>query len=177
MPPFAALVRTLVRNRSPMSLGLRTALAHLWFTLNFFLAIPALVLYAAGAGPWPPPGAQRVVGVGLIVLAHAVLGFLLLAFVRDGRGTQAPLDPPRALVLRGLYRWIRNPMYLSYVVILLGEAILYRSRALLVYALAFWLLTHTYVVAVEERALTQRFGASYTDYCRRVGRWLPRGRL
>jgi protein-S-isoprenylcysteine O-methyltransferase Ste14 len=167
-------VRTLVRNRSPMSLGLRTALAHVWFALNFFLALPALVLYASGASLWPPGGALSALGAALILLAHAALAWLLVDFVRIGRGTQAPLDPPRELVLRGLYRQVRNPMYLAYVTIVLGEALLYRSPALLGYALAFWLLTHTYVVAREERELERRFGEAYTDYCRRVGRWLPR---
>jgi protein-S-isoprenylcysteine O-methyltransferase Ste14 len=94
--------------------------------------------------------------------------------VRVGRGTQAPLDPPQELVLGGPYRWIRNPMYLLYAGIVLGEAILYRSPALLAYAGAFWLLMHVYVVGVEEKALERRFGAAYTSYCRHAGRWLPR---
>ena len=173
---FTSAVRAGVRGRSPASLSLRTALAHLWFALNFFLAFPALVLYASGASLRPPPGALAVLGVAVIVLAHVALFFLLVAFVRAGRGTQAPLDPPQELVLRGVYRWIRNPMYLLYAGIVLGEAMLYRSPALLAYALAFWLLTHLYVVCIEERALRRRFGMAYTDYCRRAGRWLPRVR-
>jgi protein-S-isoprenylcysteine O-methyltransferase Ste14 len=171
---FAALTRSILRSRSPLSLSVRTALAHLWFALNFFLAIPALLLHASGASLRPPPGALAVLGAAVIVLTHVALLYLLVAFVRVGRGTQAPFDPPRELVSRGLYRWIRNPMYLLYVGIVLGEASLYRSRALLVYALCFWLLTHAYVVGVEEPALTRRFGSAHTDYCRRVGRWLPR---
>jgi protein-S-isoprenylcysteine O-methyltransferase Ste14 len=174
LPPFATVVRTLVRNRSPMSLGLRTALAHLWFALNFFLAFPALVLYASGASLWPPGGAPSALAAALILLAHVGIFALLVDFVRFGRGTQAPLDPPRELVLRGFYRFVRNPMYLLYVVIVLSEALLYRSPALLAYALAFWLLTHAYVVLREEPELERRFGAGYTGYCRRVGRWLPR---
>jgi protein-S-isoprenylcysteine O-methyltransferase Ste14 len=174
MAGFAALTRGFMRSRSPLGLGVRSALAHLWFALNFFLAFPALVLYAAGIGLRPPPGALSVLGAAIIVIAHVALLALLVAFVRDGRGTQAPLDPPREFVSRGLYRFVRNPMYLLYVGIVLGEASLYRSRALLVYALGFWLLTHAYVVGVEEPALTRRFGAAYADYCRRVGRWLPR---
>lgn len=176
MPAFAAVVRALARNRSPMSLGLRTLLAHLWFTLNFFVAFPALVLYAAGVGLVPPTGALSLLAAAAIALAHAALVFLLVAFVRVGRGTQAPLDPPRELVLSGLYLWIRNPMYLLYVVIVLGEALLYRSFALLAYAIAFWSMTHIYVVAFEERGLERRFGAAYTEYCQRVGRWFPRAR-
>ena len=173
---LATAARAITRNRSPASLSLRTALAHLWLALNFFLAFPALVLYASGTGLRPPPGALAVLGTAVIVLAHVVLLFLLVAFVRVGRATQMPLDPPRELVLRGPYRWVRNPMYLLYAGIVLGEAMIYRSPALLAYALAFWLLTHLYVVYFEEQALRQRFGTAYTDYCRRAGRWLPRVR-
>ena len=173
MAPLAT-ARALLSGSSAASLGLRSALAHLWFALNFFLAIPALLLYATGTGLRPPPGALALLGAAVIALAHLALLWLVVAFVRTGRGTQLPLDPPRELVLRGPYRWIRNPMYLLYTAIVLGEAILYRSPALLVYTGGFWLLTHLYVVGVEERTLKRRFGATYADYCRRAGRWLPR---
>ena len=146
MAGLAALTRALLRGRSPLSLGMRTALAHLWFALNFFVAFPALVLYFARVGLRPPPGGLAVLGAVVIVLAHVALLYLLVAFVRVGRGTQAPLDPPRELVARGPYRFVRNPMYLLYVGIVLGEASLYRSRALLAYALGFFLLTNVYVV-------------------------------
>jgi protein-S-isoprenylcysteine O-methyltransferase Ste14 len=172
--PPAAPARANPGHRSAASLGLRSALAHLWFALNFFLAIPALLLFASGAALRPPPGALAVLGAVVIALAHLALLPLLVDFVRAGRGTQAPLDPPQELVLRGLYRWMRNPMYLLYTGILVGEAILYRSPALLAYAGAFWLLTHLYVVLREEKVLERRFGAAYSDYCRRAGRWLPR---
>jgi protein-S-isoprenylcysteine O-methyltransferase Ste14 len=171
---LVAAARAILARRSAASLGLRSALAHLWLGLNFFLAIPALVLYASGTGLRPPPGALALLGGAVIALAHLVLVFLIVAFVRLGRGTQLPLDPPRELVARGLYRWIRNPMYLLYVGIVLGEALLYRSPALLAYAAAFWLMTHVYVVQVEEKTLKKRFGAAYADYCRQAGRWLPR---
>jgi len=171
---LATRVRASERSRSPANLSLRTALAHLWFALNFFLAFPALVLHASGTGLRPPPGALAVLGAAVVVLAHGVLFFLLVTFVRVGRATQSPLDPPRELVLRGPYRWVRNPMYLLYTGIVLGEAMIYRSPPLLAYAVAFWLLTHGYVVGFEERALRRRFGTAYTDYCRRAGRWLPR---
>lgn len=174
MSLLAAAARVLARSRTPMSLSLRTLLAHLWFALNFFVAFPALVLFATGTPLAPPPGPGRALGFALIALAHVPLGFLLVAFVREGRGTQAPLDPPRELVQRGLYRWVRNPMYLAYFAIVLGEALLYRSFALLAYGAAFALLTHFYVVRFEEPALGRRFGEAYAGYRRRVPRWLPR---
>lgn len=162
--------------RSGVSFGLSSALAQLWFGLNFFVSFPSLVLYFADTGLRPPPGPNLALGGAVIGLAHLALVPLIVDFVRSGVGTQNPLDPPRQLVRHGAYRWIRNPMYLLYVVILLGLAVLYRSPPLLAYAGAFALCTHLYVVLVEEKALRRRFGAAYTDYCRLTGRWLPRRR-
>jgi protein-S-isoprenylcysteine O-methyltransferase Ste14 len=159
--------------RSGLSFGLSSALSQLWFGLNFFVSFPSLVLYFADTSLRPPPGPNLALGGAVIVLAHLALVLLIVDFVRSGVGTQNPLDPPRELVQRGAYRWIRNPMYLLYVVVVLGLAILYRSVPLLAYAGVFALCTHLYVVLLEEKALQRRFGAAYTDYCRRTGRWLP----
>ena len=174
MAPLAAAAREALVRRSPASLGLRSALAHLWFAVNFFVWIPAVLLYVTRTGLVPPPGGLALLGAAVIVLAHLALLWLIVDFVRIGGGTQHPLDPPQELVARGLYRWIRNPMYLLYSAIVLGEAILYRSPAFFAYAAAFWVFTHFYVVRVEEKALMRRFGTSYADYCHRAGRWLPR---
>jgi protein-S-isoprenylcysteine O-methyltransferase Ste14 len=171
---FAAAARAFARSRTPLSLALRTLLAHAWFALNFFVAFPALVLFATGTALTPPPGPGRALAFALIALAHVPIVLLWVTFVREGRGTQAPFDPPRELVRRGLHRWVRNPMYLAYFAIVAGEALLYRSFALLAYGVAFGLLTHFYVVRFEEPALTRRFGEAYAAYCRRVPRWLPR---
>lgn len=175
MARLAAAARQGAR-RSGASFGLSSALAQLWFGLNFFVSFPSLVLYFADTGLRPPPGGLAVLGGTVIALAHVALVFLIVDLVRVGGGAQHPLDPPRALVQHGPYRWIRNPMYLLYVCIVLGEAILYRSPPLLAYAAAFWLCTHLYVVGIEEKALARRFGTAYTEYCRRTGRWLPRAR-
>ena len=77
-------------------------------------------------------------------------------------------------MVRGLYRWVRNPMYLSVTAIVLGEVLLTGSRALLVYWATWLLCANLFVIAYEEPALRQRFGASYERYTREVGRWLPR---
>jgi protein-S-isoprenylcysteine O-methyltransferase Ste14 len=95
-------------------------------------------------------------------------------FAVAGRGTLAPVDPPRHLVVRGLYRYVRNPMYVGVVTILLGEALLFRSLALLCYAGIFLFVVHLFIVVYEEPALRRQFGESYENYCRRVHRWLPR---
>ena len=101
----------------------------------------------------------------------------MIAFVREGRGTHAPFDPPRALVRSLFYRRTRNPMYLLYVVVLAGEALAWRSLALAAYAAAFALLVHVFVVCVEEPGLRRRFGAAYAAYCAEVPRWLLRSSL
>jgi protein-S-isoprenylcysteine O-methyltransferase Ste14 len=106
------------------------------------------------------------------------LGTLLLAacireFARSGRGTLSPLDPPRHLVVRGLYRYVRNPMYLSVTGIVLGEVLVAQSLALEVYWAIWFLGVNLFVMGYEEPTLRGQFGASYDEYSRRVGRWIP----
>lgn len=163
--------------RGHFRLASGSAIAAVWFALNFFIAFPAGILYLTGTDLWPPPsGFTRILGVAIILGAHAALTQPVLAFIVEGRGTHAPLAPPRHMVLSGLYTRVRNPMYLTYVAIAIGEAVLYRSTALVAYAAFLFGLAHWYVVRFEEKALRERFGAEYDDYCARVGRWLPRRR-
>lgn len=138
----------------------------------------------AGYVPWRYFGLREVRielsnPVHLVGLASLTIGILLLAacigeFATRGRGTLSPLDPPRHLVVRGLYRYVRNPMYLSVTAIVLGEVLLTSSTALLVYWIIWFVTANMFVLIYEEPALRNEFGASYDDYCRRVGRWLPR---
>ena len=161
-----------VRSRAVLTAG--SLLAALWFSLMFFVLFPALVLWGSGSSLWPPPGANRWIGAAILGAAHALLLGPLRAFIVEGRGTQAPIAPPGLLVRSGLYTRVRNPMYLNYCAIVLGEAVLYRSLPLVAYACFFFALAHAYVVGVEEKQLRRRFGAEYDAYCARVGRWLPR---
>ena len=85
----------------------------------------------------------------------------------------SPLDPPRELVVRGLYRYARNPMYLSVTTIVFGEAMLTRSSALAVYGIVWFAFVNLFVIGYEEPTLREMFGRSYEDYTRRVGRWIP----
>ena len=154
---------------------MRTALAHLWFALNFFLAFPALVLYAAGIGLRPPPGALAVLGAAMIVLAHvALLAPAGGVRARRPRHAGAARSAAGARLARVSTAASATRCTCSTWASCSARRSSTARRALLVYALGFWLLTHAYVVRVEEPALTRRFGAAYTDYCRRVGRWLPR---
>lgn len=152
-------------------------------SLLFLVVVPGTVLgyvpyLILRAGRHRPVGldAATVVGgfliaVGLVLLVWCVAGFLI-----EGRGTLAPFDPPRRLVTGRLYRRVRNPMYLAVVTALCGEALMFGSFALLVYAGSAALFYHLLVVVYEEPSLHRRFGRPYDDYRRQVPRWLPRTR-
>jgi protein-S-isoprenylcysteine O-methyltransferase Ste14 len=95
-------------------------------------------------------------------------------FAVVGRGTPMPLDPPRELIARGLYRYVRNPMYLGVISVLIGEALLFESVRLLGYAASVAAGFHLFVVLYEEPALRRQFGDSYRRYRESVPRWIPR---
>jgi protein-S-isoprenylcysteine O-methyltransferase Ste14 len=97
----------------------------------------------------------------------------VLAFGVVGKGTPAPFDPPRRLVVRGPYRFVRNPMYIGAIVGLTGASIFYESLALLGFTAVFALTVHLFVMFYEEPTLRRLFGEDYIEYCRRVRRWLP----
>ena len=115
-----------------------------------------------------------LVGVAAVAVGVALLAVCIWEFARSGRGTLSPADPPRTLVVQGLYRYVRNPMYLSVTTIVLGEVILTRSRALLVYWIIWFTAVNLFVIGYEEPTLRRQFGASYDRYTQEVRRWLPR---
>lgn len=118
----------------------------------------------------------RLQGVVLLVLGAAGLFWCIRDFAVSGRGTLAPVDPPRKLVRVGLYRHVRNPMYVAVLVTLLGEALFFGSRTLAIYAVFVWLAFHAFVVFYEEPHLRELFGADYDAYRALVPRWIPRPR-
>ena len=118
----------------------------------------------------------QVVGLLLIGAGTVLLGACILEFSRSGRGTLSPVDPPRYLVVRGLYRYVRNPMYLSVTAIVLGEALVSRSTALGVYWAIWFACVNLFVIGYEEPTLRHQFGESYDEYTSQVGRWIPRAR-
>ncbi len=121
-----------------------------------------------GWRPW------RWLGVACLALGGAILGESLVRFARRGLGTPAPWAPPERLVVTGLYRFVRNPMYVGVVALVIGQGLLLGSEAVLVWAACAAAGFHLFVVLYEERALRKRFGAEYEAYCREVRRWLPR---
>ena len=97
----------------------------------------------------------------------------LWLFGAYGHGTPAPIDPPNKLVMRGPYRWVRNPMYLAVLLFVLGEVVFFWHLTLALYLVCLASAFQIFVVAVEESSLRQRFGAIYSDYCNNTNRWVP----
>jgi len=151
----------------------RTALFALIFMGTVLVYLPYLLASGAATARWQL-GPWRYLGLLPLALGSAGLGRCLRDFAVVGRGTPAPFDPPQALVVTGPYRWVRNPMYLSALLLLVAEAILLEAPVLLCYAAAFFLVTHLFVVLYEEPALRRKFAGSYDRYRETVSRWLPR---
>ncbi len=118
--------------------------------------------------------ARQWIALTLIALGVLLLAACIVEFARRGRGTLSPVDPPRELVVHGLYRYVRNPMYVAVTMILLGEALWLGSRDVVIYWAVFFTAANVFIVVYEEPHLRRQFGDSYADYTRRVGRWMPR---
>jgi protein-S-isoprenylcysteine O-methyltransferase Ste14 len=97
-------------------------------------------------------------------------------FALQGIGTPAPVFPTRHLVISGLYRYVRNPMYVSVVLTILGQGLVFGNLTLIEYGALVWLLFHAFVRVYEEPVLTATFGDEYRSFCRQVPRWIPRFR-
>jgi protein-S-isoprenylcysteine O-methyltransferase Ste14 len=152
----------------------RSVVVSILFTLfggpGFILAyLPWLV--TRFAVPASEPLGQRAVAVALMVLGLIPLLESIVRFVRVGRGTLMPNVPTERLVVSGLYRWMRNPMYVGDLVVLLGEAMLFRSAWMLLYAALIWAVLEAFIRRYEEPTLHRRHGAEYVAYCARVRRW------
>lgn len=158
-----------------------TLLRHLLSILLLPFVVTVVVpRWLLGMNAWRWGGAPAVEaisrGAGALVLATGFALFLwcVLLFARVGRGTLAPWDPTRKLVAVGPYRHVRNPMISGVLLMLVGEALLWRSGALAAWASLFLLINHTYFILSEEPGLERRFGDSYHAYRAHVPRWLPR---
>ena len=119
-------------------------------------------------------GAQRLAALALLAIGAAIYDWCVWDFATFGRGTPAPIDAPRRLVVRGLYRFTGNPIYLGVLTVISGWAALYAAPAVLLYAAVVAAMFHSFVMLSEEPQLRARFGAEYDAYCVRVPRWLPR---
>jgi protein-S-isoprenylcysteine O-methyltransferase Ste14 len=147
-------------------------------SVAFLLVAPGTV---AGLLPWlitgwhstdPWPG-FRVAGALLIAAGVAVLLHAFARFVYEGIGTPAPVAPTEKLVVGGLYRYVRNPMYVAVAATIVGQALLLGRPVLLAYGLVFMGTVAAFVKWYEEPVLSRRFGAEYDEYRRAVPAWRP----
>jgi len=116
----------------------------------------------------------RVVGVLMIALGLPILLDSFARFAFQGLGTPAPIAPPRHLVISGLYRHVRNPMYVAVLLMIFGQGLLFGSVYLLEYGVIVWLAFFAFVILYEEPTLRRKFGAEYEEYHSQVRRWFPR---
>jgi protein-S-isoprenylcysteine O-methyltransferase Ste14 len=154
-------------------LWLRIGLFVSAFVAAFLVWVPRWILAATGE-PRSVSGPARGAAIVLFGCGIALMLWCWEEFGTRGRGTPAPFDPPQRLIVRGPYRYVRNPMYLAALLVLVGQSVLFSSLPLLAYAAAFGMVVHLLVVLYEERTLVSRFGASYDAYRAAVGRWVPR---
>jgi protein-S-isoprenylcysteine O-methyltransferase Ste14 len=151
------------------------AIAYSTLFVTFLLVfLPARVLSSTGIVRPQTIALPQIAGM-LILTAGALIALsCIFTFAAIGKGTPAPFDPPRRLVIRGPYRYVRNPMYLGATLALSGAALFYKSLPLLAYAAAFLLACHLFVLIYEEPTLRRSFGPEYGAYCHCVSRWWPR---
>ena len=161
---------------SPLAMTRVSAVAG---SILFFFLAPGTV---AGVLPWLISGwVQRpayawvhYAGVALIAAGLFALIEAFGRFALQGIGTPAPIAPTKHLVVTGLYRYVRNPMYVAVVAICFGQAMLFADWSLALYAAVVWLGFHAFVTLYEEPTLKKSFGTAYENYCEHVGRWRPR---
>ena len=123
---------------------------------------------------WPQWGPLQVLALLPAVVGLSILFRCIWDFARTGRGTLAPVDPPTILVVQGMYRYVRNPMYVGVLTTIAGWVVLYRTPLLLLYGACVGVCFQGFIVFYEEPHLGRVFGQSYNEYRARVGRWFPR---
>jgi protein-S-isoprenylcysteine O-methyltransferase Ste14 len=151
------------------------AIAYAAVFIGFVLVyLPGRFLAWSGIVEPATTGAPQVAGMIVVAIGTVIALWCVFTFVFIGKGTPAPFDPPRKLVVRGPYRFVRNPMYIGAGMTIAGAAVYYQSLSILSYTCLFFLITHLFVVFYEEPTLRRTFGDEYEAYFGRVRRWLPR---
>jgi len=156
-----------------MSLIMRTLVYAVLFVGFLLVYLPARVLAHTGIHGPGFFGVSQLAGAAVCALGAALALWCVVTFIRIGKGTPAPFDAPRRLVIRGPYQFVRNPMYLGAGLALAGAALFYRSAWLLAYAAGFLVAFHLFVILYEEPTLGRKFGVEYEAYRRAVHRWWP----
>lgn len=138
------------------------------------VVLPAQVLSWSGITRPAVIGVWQVIGLVVLIGGAALALWCVLTFTLVGKGTPAPFDPPRRLVVKGPYSFVRNPMYIGAALALGGAAIFFQSFMLFAYTALFLLIAHLFVVLFEEPVLRKMFGQEYEAFCHRTHRWRPR---
>jgi len=148
-------------------------------SLLFLVVAPGMVagyipLALLRQGPQAETGILARLAFPLWAIGGIVLLWSFWNFLAQGRGTPAPIDPPKELVVTGFYRYVRNPMYVGILAAIIGHFLWFGSWSLLIYAIVVFIAFHTFVTYYEEPTLKKKFGAAYEDYLKNVPRWIPR---
>jgi protein-S-isoprenylcysteine O-methyltransferase Ste14 len=148
-------------------------------TLLFTIFVPGTVAvylpYRFADAAWPAQvNAWGVVGASMFLAGALIYLSCAWHFAWTGGGTPAPIDPPKVLIVRGLNRYVRNPMYIGVLMMIVGQAVFFRASHVLYYAAFVAVTVHLFVLFYEEPHLRKQFGASYEEYLRTVPRWLPK---
>ena len=151
-------------------------------SLLFLILAPGVVagyipLVLLRRGPQLETGVFTYVAIPLWLVGGVILLWSFWNFLIQGRGTPAPIDPPRELVAVGFYRYVRNPMYVGVLAIIIGHFLWFGQWYLLVYAVIVFVAFNTFVTYYEEPTLKRKFGTAYEDYLKQVPRWIPRFKL
>jgi protein-S-isoprenylcysteine O-methyltransferase Ste14 len=149
-------------------------LKNLLFTVVAPATVAGYVPFLMTRGRSPASGAVAMIAYLLIAVGALIYLRCVWDFLSFGRATPAPIDAPKKLVVRALYRYVRNPMYVGVLTAILGWALLFRALDLLLYGLVVFTCFHLFVTLYEEPHLQRVFGQDYDGYRARVGRWLPR---
>jgi len=115
---------------------------------------------------------HQYVGAFIFVLGWCLIIYCVYRFAVEGKGTLSPVDPTKHLVVKGLYQYSRNPMYIGVMLALIGEVIFSLSLQVLIYSIIVFIAFHLFIILVEEPRLRRDFGEEYQAYCRKVGRWV-----
>jgi protein-S-isoprenylcysteine O-methyltransferase Ste14 len=150
-------------------------------SILFFILAPGMVagyvpLALLRTGSRIQTGFFSYLAIPLWVIGTAMLVWCFWDFLVKGKGTPAPIDPPKELVISGLYNYVRNPMYVGVLLVIIGHFLWFGNWNLLIYAILVFLGFSAFVILYEEPTLKRNFGAAYEDYLKRVPRWIPKFR-
>ena len=154
--------------------AIKTIIATILVPGTACFLIPYFILKAANTSLNPTIGILKVFAILAAAFGTGMVIWVSTAFVRLGKGTPVPIEPPTRLVISGLYRYIRNPMYTGALLIILAEALYFNAINIVIYAGVLWAIFQALLVVYEEPQLKRRFGIAYEDYLASVPRWLPK---